>query len=605
MDFNRLVEFYERIAATPKRLEIIEILSQMFIECKNPDNLSHLKKIVYLTQGQLVPEYEDYPKFGIAEKMIIQAMVKFTAKSADLIKQLINKKGDVGEAVQELLQLRTQQKTAYSLDAFAKTSTQAKRPELTIPKLYEELEKLAQVKGDKSQDTKMNIINALVRQCTPQSAKYVINIILSNLRIGIADMSILDGMAIAFTGSKENRPAIEYRYNIHPDLGEIAELLASKGLEAVLNIPIQVGIPIRMMAASRIPYQQIHGKLGGNTFIAEYKYDGERVQVHKHGDQVILYSRRLKQITDQYPDVIEAVRTKINAEDAIFEGEIVAMDPFFEKMLPFQIVSSRRRKYDVEKMVKEVPVCLYCFDLLYIKKNNSESPEEIMNKPLMERRGIFTQIIQKSERIQLSAIQELHTTEEMVAFFNTARAAGAEGIMCKSIGPESVYRAGNRGYLWIKLKGLEGAKMTDSIDVVVIGASWGKGRRKGFLSTLFGAVYNEETQKFEFLTRIGSGFSDEDHQKFTEMFKALEIEKPPRDVVCTQDTPEFWIKPQIILEIMGDELTISNKSDAGVTPDNPTGYSVRFPIFQRMREDKSVKEITTTQEILEMYEAQG
>jgi DNA ligase-1 len=608
MDFNQVVSFYERIAATPKRLEIIDILSEMFQACNNPETLPHVKKIVYLTQGLLVPDFQDFPKFGIAEKMIIQAMVKFTAKKAEDIKSIINKKGDVGEAVQFLMENQTKQKQMYSLDAFA--GKQKKKEEeklLHISKLYEELEKLALIKGDKSQDNKINIINGLLRLCTPAAARYVINIILSNLRIGIADMSILDGLAQAYTESKENRKYIENAYNIHPDLGEIAQILIEKGLDGVKSISIQIGIPIRMMAASRIQYTQIQTKLGGGAFLAEYKYDGERVQVHKSGDKVLLYSRRLKSITDQYPDIVETVLNQVKAEEIIFEGEIVAMDPFFEKMLPFQIVSTRRRKYDIEKMKKEVPVTIFGFDILYYKEKDDALGINTMNLPLLKRRAILDNFIQKNDHIRLSTAKEIQTTDQMVEFFNEARAAGAEGIMNKSISSDSIYKAGSRGFLWIKLKGLEGAKMADTIDVVIIGASWGKGRKKGLMSTIFGAVYNENLQKFEYFTRIGSGFSDEDLEKFTEKFKDLTIEKCPRDVICSKEIPEIWIKPEIVIEIMGDELTISNKSDAGASSglESDSGYSLRFPVYQRTREDKSINEITTTEEIIELYQAQG
>ena len=192
----------------------------------------------------------------------------------------------------------------------------------------------------------------------------------------------------------------------------------------------------------------------------------------------------------------------------------------------------------------------------------------------------------------------------MVEFFNEARNKGAEGIMNKQIGPESIYKAGKRGFLWIKLKGLEGAKMSDTTDVAIIGGSWGKGRRKGILSTLFGAVFNEETEKFEFLTRIGSGFSDEDLEKFTIELKKYEIEKLPRDILC-KDKPDVWFQPKIVIEVMGDELTISNKANAGVTINNPNGYGLRFPIYQRTRFDKDVYQITTTSEIIELYKMQN
>ena len=610
MDFNTVVTYYERIAATSKRLEIIQILAELFIECKQPENVGDLRKITYLTQGKLVSDIKDSPKFGIAEKLIIQAVAKFTGMSGTKIKAMVNKKGDVGETVQSILETRVSKKVVYSMDSFTSKSPSSSKV-LEIHHLYSHLEKLAAIKGDRSQDLKINVINGILRRCTPQSAKYIINIILSNLRIGFADITILDGLTQAFTGTKDNRSVVQNAYNIHPDLGEIADVLAHDGLEGIRRIKIQVGVPIQMMLASRIQYSQIQQKLGGDDFIAEYKYDGERVQVHKNGSKITLFSRQLKRITTQYPDVVQAVRDQVHAEDAIFEEEIVAMDPFFEQMRPFQVLSTRRRKYNIEKLLKEVPVCLYCFDILYVREAkgpkstlNGYVGQNVMEKPLLKRREILENIITPSERIQYSTKKTLHSTEEMVTFFQEARSAGAEGIMNKQIGKDAIYKAGNRGFLWIKLKGLEGTKMADTIDVAIIGGSWGKGRRAGMLNPFFGAVYNAETEKFEFLTRVGSGFTEELLVSLTEELLKSENPKKPNNVICS-DVPDVWLNPQMVIEIMGDELTQSSKADAGVTHDNPTGLGLRFPVFQRIRDDKSVYQITTTAEILHLYSIQS
>jgi len=470
MDFNKIISYYEKLESTRKRLEMIDILAQLFSECLKEENRNDFRKIIYLTQGRLVSEIDDFPTFGIAEKMVIQAISKFTGISNSSVKDLVNKKGDVGEALESILKRREGKKQTYSLDTFVKKKKTEKI--LEVSRLYSDLEKLSRIKGEGSQDQKINLLTGIFRLSSPQSAKFVVKIILSDLRMGIADKTILDSLALSITGTKDNRPFIENAYNIHPDLGYIAEKLMNEGLEEIKSITIQVGIPIRMMLASRIQYTEIQKKLGGGDFIAEYKYDGERVQVHKKGQKVYLFSRRLKEITHQYPDVVESVINQVKSKNAVFEGEIVAMDPFFEKMLPFQVVSTRRRKYDIEKMKKEVPVCLYCFDLLF------ENNVTYLDLSLKERRERLENIITPSEIIQCSNKKLIHNTQEMVEYFNEARAKGAEGIMNKAIGPDSVYKSGNRGFLWIKLKGLEGGKMVDTIDVVIIGGSWGKGRRK-------------------------------------------------------------------------------------------------------------------------------
>ncbi len=609
MDFNQVVDFYERIAQTQKRLEIINILAELFEECYESQNYDELQKIIYLSQGQLVSELNEWPKFGVAEKMVIQALVKYMGIPAKKIKDLINKQGDVGKTVEIFLEKRGSKKISYSMDAFTSKATTSKK-KLEINHLYSELKKLAHISGAGSQETKINIITGLFRLCKPPTAKYVVNIILSTLRIGIATKTIMDSLVQAVTGTKANRPILERAYNLHPDLGKLAIILAKEGLEGLAKISVEIGIPIKMMLASRIQYPQIQQKLGGGSFIAEYKYDGERVQIHKKGDHVELYSRQLSNISNQYPDVIQTVRKYVRAENAIFEGEVVAMDPFYEKMLPFQVLSTRRRKYDIHKMIKEVPVCLFCFDILYASKWQSENSDAaltdglLIDLPQSTRRRHLEALFKPQDALRFSTMKEIHNTEEMVKFFEEARNKGAEGIMNKKIGEDAVYQAGNRGFIWIKLKGLEGAKMLDTIDVVIIGASWGKGRRKGVLSPLFGAVYNQQSQKFEFLTRIGSGFTDEVLIQLTEELKEDQLTQKPSNVICS-DIPDVWLTPKLIIEIMGDELTISNKADAGATPSNPQGYGLRFPVFQRRRTDKSSIQITTTEEIRNFYEMQG
>ncbi len=605
MDFNKIVHYYERIASTRKRLKIIDILAEMITTCRESENGKDLQKIIYLTQGKLASEIEDIPKFGIAEKMIIQTLVKFTGITPSRIKQKINELGDVGETVEFFLNKRISKKVSYSIDSFTKNSTNTLQV-FEIRQLYKELTKLSQLKGEGSQDQKINIILGIIRRCSPQSAKFIVNIILSNLRIGLADMTIMDSLSLSFTGTKDNRKIIEKCYNIYPNLGKIAQILQEGGINALKQINIQVGVPIRMMLASRIQYPQIQAKFGGGDFMAEYKYDGERVQVHKSGNNVILFSRHMKNISKQYPDVVSAVQDEINAYEVIFEGEIVAMDPFFEKMLPFQVVSTRRRKFDITKIIKEVPVTLYCFDLLYLRfrREDESISSNFMDHSIEERRKHLELLFQPSDHLRFSNMKLIHSIDEMVKYFNEARAQGAEGIMNKKIGVGSIYNAGNRGFLWIKLKGLEGAKMLDTIDVVIIGGSWGKGRRKGVLSPLFGAVYNPETNNFEFITRIGSGFTDEDLIEITDILREYELKKPLKNILC-KDKPDIWFEPKLIIEVMGDELTISNKSDAGSTLSDSNGYGLRFPIYQRTRYDKDVYQITTTNEIIDLYNKQS
>jgi DNA ligase-1 len=295
-------------------------------------------------------------------------------------------------------------------------------------------------------------------------------------------------------------------------------------------------------------------------------------------------------ISEQYPDVCQVIGENIKAENVIFEGEVVAMDPFYEKMLPFQVLSQRRRKYDVEDISKEVPVCLFLFDLLKFEN------ESFVDKALPIRRKKLEEIVEEKDELRLVKSVLINSTEELLDFFNKAREEGTEGIMAKSMKENSIYQAGNRGFLWLKLKGLEGGKLKDSVDVVLVGAFYGRGRRKGWYGTYIGAVLDPESNRFVAFTRVSSGWTDEIMETLTKDMKQYEIERIAPNVIC-EDTPDKWLQPEVVIEIIGDEITISDKFAT-------LGYSMRFPVFQRMRPEKGPKDVTTVTEIKDLYETQ-
>ncbi len=586
MKFNQLAQLFSNLEGTSKRLEMIDFLATFFKDIKQNKTFKDLDKVIYLLQGQLVSNIKQFPKMGIAEKMIIEAISVHSGMDKEKVKQVLIKKGDVGATAEFIL---SRKKKQTSLADFGKKGD-LEYSSLEISEIYSSLEKIALTEGSGSHDTKLGILRGLMRKCSPLENKYLLRIITSTLRVGVSTMTIIDGIAEGFTGKKEgNRDIIEKAFNLHPDLGDITLTLAEKGLEAVNNIEITNGIPIRMMLASRVPYPEIISKLG-SPFVAEYKLDGERLQVHKSGNEIKLFSRRLLEISEQYPDVIEIIKSNVNADNVIFEGEVVAMDPFYEKMLPFQVLSKRRRKYDVETISKEVPVCLFVFDLLKFEA------ESFIEKPLSDRRKSLEEIIKERDELRLVNQIIINSTEELVEYFNKAREKGNEGIMAKSIKDDSVYQAGNRGYLWIKLKGLEGGKLKDSVDVVLVGAFYGKGRRTGVYGTYIGAVYDIENDRFIAFTRFFSGLTDELSESLTKDMQQYILKKQPDNVIC-EDTADVWFKPEIVVEIIGDEITRSEKFAT-------LGYSMRFPVFQRFRPEKGPKDITTVEEITDLYENQ-
>jgi len=586
MKFINLAKLLSELEGTTKRLEMIEILSKFFNTINQRKEFKDLDKIIYLLQGQLVSNIKQFPKMGIAEKMIIEAISVHSGVDKDKIKQILIKKGDVGATAEEIL---SKKKKQTSLVDFG-TKEDVEKPSIEISELYSTLEKIALTEGSGSHDVKLGILRGLMQKCSPLETKYLLRIITSTLRVGVATMTIIDGIAEGFTGSKEeNRDIIETAFNLHPDLGDVTLILAEGGIDVVKDIQITIGIPIRMMLASRVPYIEIADKLG-TPFIAESKLDGERLQIHKNGGNIKLFSRRLLNISEQYPDVCQVLEENIKAKNFIIEGEVVAMDAVYEKMLPFQVLSKRRRKYDIEEMKKEVPVCLFLFDLLLCEGKS------FVNKSFKERRKKLEEIVQSRDELRLVESILINNTDELVEFFKKARKEGNEGIMAKSIKEDSVYQAGNRGYLWIKLKGLEGGKLMDSVDVALVGAFYGKGRRTGVYGTYIGAVYDPENDNFLGFTRFFSGLTDELSESLTNDMQKYIVKNKPHNVIC-EDTPEVWFNPEVVIEIIGDEITKSDKFSS-------LGYSMRFPVFQRFRPQKGPRDITTVKEIKDLYEYQ-
>jgi DNA ligase-1 len=583
MKFNRLAQLFSELESTTKRLEMIDILSEFFREIKEKGEFEDLNSIIYLLQGQLVPNIKQFPKMGIAEKMIIEALSVHSGIENKKIREVLVKQGDIGATAELILSRKKKQKSLFDFNE--KTTATS----LGLSDLYSELKKIAITEGTGSHDIKLGILRGLMRKTSPLETKYLLRIITSTLRVGVQSPTIIEGLASAFTGSRDNKEFIEKAYSLHPDLGEVARILAEQGLENVKKVDIEYGTPILSMLASRDNYIEFVNRLG-TPFIAEYKLDGERLQIHKNGESIILFSRRLLDISEQYPDVCEIIKESVKADKVIFEGEVVAMDHVYEKMLPFQVLSKRRRKYDVEDISKEVPVCLYVFDLLkYVDIS-------FVDRNLSIRRKKLEEIIIERDELRLVESVMINSTEELVDFFNKARSEGNEGIMAKSIQDDAIYQAGNRGFLWLKLKSLEGGKLKDSVDVVLVGAFYGKGRRTGVIGTYIGAVYDPETDRFIAFTRFFSGLTDELSESLTKDMENRIVDRKPRNVIC-EDFPDIWLLPEVVMEITGDEITISDKFAT-------LGYSLRFPVFKRIRDEKSPKDITTIEEIKELYDTQ-
>ena len=580
MRYAVIAEAYEKIESTTKRLEMTDLLVDLL---KNtPKDI--IDKVVYLTQGKIYPDFVNL-EIGIAEKLAIKALARASGRKKTEIEEDLTKTGDIGGTAQNFIAKKRQ-------------ATFFQQP-LTVQKVYETLDKMARASGSGTVDLKTALLAGLLADATPKEAKYIMRTVTGNLRLGIADMTVLDALAIAYGGGKEARELVERAYNISSDLGRVAKNVAEKGLKGIKKFQVLVGEPIRPMLAERLASpEEILEKLGGRC-IAEYKYDGERIQIHKRGDEVVLFSRRLENISSQYPDAIGLIQKHAKAKNAILEAECVAIDTDTGEMRPFQELMHRRRKYGIQKAMEEYPVSLFMFDALYV------DDKDLTLEPYPVRRKALEEAIKESERVNIAKYLITNSAKELEKFFLEAIENGCEGLVCKSIAEDSVYQAGARGWLWIKYKRDYKSEMTDTVDLVVVGAFHGRGKRAGTYGALLLAAYNPEKDVFETVTKCGTGFTDEDLAKLPKMLQKHKIShKHPR--VQSIIEADVWFEPTVVIEILGAEITLSPIHVCAIDVIRKgSGLAIRFPRFTgNYRLDKAAEDATTVEEIVEMYNGQ-
>jgi DNA ligase-1 len=448
-------------------------------------------------------------------------------------------------------------------------------------------------------DTKLSLLTGLLSDASPKEAKYILRTVTGDLRLGIADMTVLDALAIAYGGGKEARELIERAYSISSDLGRVAQVVAESGMEGIKKYQVTVFEPVRPMLAERLASaEEILDKFGGKC-MAEYKYDGERIQLHKKGNEVVLFSRRMEKISDQYPDAIELFKKKVSVKEAILEGECVAMDTETGEMRPFQELMHRRRKYGIEAAIDQYPVSLFMFDALYV------DGVDYTREPYLTRRKALEKALAKSDRLTLAKQYLVNNVKQLEEFFEVAIADGCEGLMCKSVNKESVYQAGARGWLWIKFKRDYKSEMTDTVDLVVVGAIHGRGKRAGAYGALLLATYNKKADMFETVTKCGTGFTDKDLAQLPEMLRKYEIPRKHSRVLSTLEA-DVWFEPALVLEVLGAEITLSPIHTCAMDSIRKgSGLAIRFPRFTgKYRTDKAPEDATTSTEVVEMYRGQ-
>ncbi|MCS7170692.1 MAG: ATP-dependent DNA ligase [Aquificaceae bacterium] len=566
MLFRELAEYFQRLEQTTSRLEMADILKEL-VERAGVDEVD---KVVYLTLGELLPAFRGV-EFGVSEKLMMEAISKACGVRAKEVESLYKDKGDLGETAHYLVKWQGRG--------------------LSLSQVYDELLGIAKTRG--TLDKVMKLIS-LLKGLSGFEAKYAVRVVIGRLRLGVGDATLIDALALSM-GDKALKPLIERAYNLCSDLGLVARRLKEGGVGALEEFKVQVGYPIRMALAERVVSAEEIVKRLGRCGV-EAKYDGFRLQVHKDGQRVEIYSRNLERMTEMFPDVVRGVLKDVKVSRVILEGEALTMNEETGEFYPFQVTIQRKRKYGVEEYSQEYPIKLFCFDLLYI------DGEDFTLKPFIERRKKLEELLSGTNTLNVSEMFVTDSVKEIEAFFEDAITRGLEGIMAKRL--DAPYNAGARNFNWIKLKRSYRGALADTIDVVVVGYYYGKGARvKLGIGGLLVAVYEPSTDTFKTVSKVGSGFTEEEWIRLRDMLDQIRLDhRHPR--VDSLLEVDVWVEPRYVITVNADEITRSPLHTAGRTSEEP-GYALRFPrAVSFVREDKRPEDANTVEEVLRLYQLQ-
>ncbi len=541
MKFRELARLFNKLTSTTKRLEMTDILTNFLkkISCRN------IGFITLLCMGRIFPS-NDSKDLGIGKKMMMEALSLSSGLSKKKIKKVWKEKGDMGEAGMQIMNNKKQ-------------STLFEQEELTIDKLRNTLYKIPSVTGKGSVDLKLKMLSELLTSCSESEVLYLIRIILGNMRTGVGEGIIRNALSQAFD---INAKKIEDAYNMSTNYSFIAEKLC-RNPESIENIGINLFTPINAMLFQKAESIEESFEKVGRPAIIEIKYDGIRAQIHKKDDEVRIFTRNLDEVTRQFPDIIKFVKKNVLSRNCIIEAEIIAYNPENKKILPFQTLSRRiKRKYNIKKTIKEIPVKVFCFDILY---NNNKS---LLDASFETRHKLLEKIISSSDNIMLAEGVNTGDDDEAEKIFKKG-IGEHEGVIFKNL--KASYQPGKRVGYGVKLK----THMTD-LDLVIVEAYYGKGRRRDWLGSFTLACYDKEKGEFLTVGKLGTGFSDEQLEKISSMLKPLIVKDTSTKVV---------VKPEVVVQVEYEEIQKS--------PTYSSGYALRFPRLVRIRFDKKPGEANT------------
>ena len=570
MNFAELAANLDRMEATTKRNELVAILSEVYAAC-TPDEL---RPITYLIQGRLAPFFEPV-EIGLGERLLINAVAAaYQVPKVEVVK--LNKQvGDLGATVQRL-------------------APGGPRDTPDVVDVHGRLSEIAAAGGGGSQERKLDIFIGLLNDLDAISAKHLVRITLGKMRLGIGDPTVLDALSFARKGDRTLRPVLEGAYNRTSDLGLIARTLWDTGEAGLEALKVRAGHPLRPQLAERLPNPEAVIKKLGMVGV-QPKYDGLRVQIHKEGEEVSIFSRNLESMTEMFPELVSAA-AKLDVANVILDGEAIAYNPESEEYVPFQETTARRRKEGIQEFAESVPMRAFIFDVMF------RDGTDLTPLPYERRFEIARELIRDSETLQTAPLMKTDSAEVLTRELLDNISRGLEGVVAKRL--DSPYQAGARNFNWVKLKRNTSGQLTDTIDVVLLGYYRGKGKRAEFgAGALLAGVYDADKDEFATITKLGTGLSDKGWREIHGRLSSLEVgEKPAR--VSSNFVPDVWLEPAIVVEVLADEITPSPRHTAGMTASGP-GFALRFPRIVSMRTaDKKPEDATSVREIREMYEQQ-
>ncbi len=553
MEFKKLVKCYEALESTAKKLAKQDIVAAFIKE--TPTEL--LPTIVTLLEGRIFPAWME-TELGVAENIMFKALAKVTGLSEEQIKNETKKAGDIGTAAENILKKKTQRTLA------GKT--------ITVENVYKNLEKIPTLTGTGSTEHKISLISELVSNATPEEGRYLVRLILEEMRIGVGEGIIRNALGVAYEVSPD---LIDKAYSVRNDYGEVAKLIRAGGEKALEKVELEVGRPLKPMLAQKVEsakegLEEMKGKAAW-----QFKYDGMRAQIHKNSSKILVFTRRLDNITKQFPELVEAAKKFLKAETVIVEGEAVGIDPKSRKPQPFQKLSQRiKRKYGIEEMQKQIPVEMNLFDIMYLDGKN------LLEAPYQKRWELLKEITKETPDFHLAENLVTDDAKKAQEFYKKSLSLGHEGLMIKNL--DAHYMPGSRVKYMYKLK-----QERETLDLVIIGAIWGEGRRSKWLGSFVLGVRDSDSGDFVEVGKVATGLSDEDLENLTNLIKPLTESEHIKDVK---------VRPKLVVEIGFEEIQRS--------PTYTSGYALRFPRVKKIRDDKGPEDADDLERIARLFEEQ-